>query len=180
MEFASGIPASIGGAVFMNAGAYGGQMSDIVFESIALDKSSGQVMPIRKHAFGYRHSIYMENKDLICIGATLELAYADRDQISEKIKQLAAQRREKQPLEYPSAGSYFKRPEGDFAARLIDACGLKGARVGDAEVSVKHAGFIVNRGNATAKDVLSLEELVRKAVLEQTGISLEREVEFID
>ncbi len=179
MEFASGIPASVGGAVFMNAGAYGGQMSDIVVESIAINKKSGQLMPIRDHAFGYRHSVYMKSKDLVCVGATLKLAYADKEQISARIKQLACQRREKQPLEYPSAGSYFKRPEGDFAARLIDVCGLKGTRVGDAEVSEKHAGFIVNRGEASAEDVMRLEAHVIEKVFKQTGITLEREVEII-
>ncbi len=180
MEFASGIPASVGGAVFMNAGAYGGQMSDVVLESIALNKQSGQGIPIRDHAFGYRHSIYMEHKDLVCLGATLKLAYADKSQISERIKELAAQRREKQPLEYPSAGSYFKRPEGDFAARLIDVCGLKGTCVGGAQVSEKHAGFIINKGGATCLDVLRLEDIVKNRVYEQTGITLEREIEVIE
>lgn len=179
MEFASGIPASVGGAVFMNAGAYGGQMSEVVVESIALNKKSGQLMPLRNHAFGYRHSVYMENKDTVCLGATLKLEYADKAQISERMKELAAQRREKQPLEYPSAGSYFKRPEGDFAARLIDECGLKGTRVGGAEVSSKHAGFIINAGGATARDVLALEDLVVSTVYEKTGITLEREVELV-
>ncbi|MBE6576548.1 MAG: UDP-N-acetylmuramate dehydrogenase [Ruminococcaceae bacterium] len=179
MEFASGIPASVGGAVFMNAGAYGGQMSDVVVESIALNKRSGQLMPLTRHGFGYRHSVYMKNKELVCIGATLKLEYADKAQIIERIKELAAQRREKQPLEYPSAGSYFKRPEGDFAARLIDVCGLKGTSVGGAEVSQKHAGFIINKGGATCADVLRLEEIVKDRVYEQTGIMLEREIEVI-
>ncbi len=179
MEFASGIPASVGGAVFMNAGAYGGQMSDVVVESIAINKQSGQLLPIRDHAFGYRHSVYMGKRDLVCLGAALKLEYAEKAEISERMKELAAQRREKQPLEYPSAGSYFKRPEGDFAARLIDICGLKGVSVGDAQVSEKHAGFIVNKGNASFDDVMCLEELVRSTVYKQTGITLYREVEVI-
>jgi UDP-N-acetylmuramate dehydrogenase len=179
MEFASGIPASVGGAIFMNAGAYGGQMSDVVTESFALNKGSGQVMPIKDHAFGYRHSIYKDNKDLVCFGATLSLAVADKQEIGERIKQLSAQRREKQPLEYPSAGSYFKRPEGDFAGRLIEISGLKGKQIGGARVSEKHAGFIVNVGDASFEDVMKLEEYIVNTVLTKTGVTLEREVEVI-
>ena len=179
MEFASGIPASVGGAVFMNAGAYGGQMSDIVTVSFAFNKASGQMMPIKDHAFGYRRSIYMENKDLICLGAMLSLEYADKDMISARIKELAAQRREKQPLDLPSAGSYFKRPDGDFAGRLIEVCGLKGKQIGGARVSEKHAGFIVNTGTATFDDVMRLEKYVVDTVFEKTGVTLHREVEVI-
>ena len=163
----------------MNAGAYGGQMSDVVIESAALNKNSGQLMPIKDHAFGYRHSIYKDRGELVCLGATLSLAVADKQEIGERMKRLSAQRREKQPLEYPSAGSYFKRPEGDFAARLIDVCGLKGTRIGGAEVSNKHAGFIVNVGDASFEDVMRLEEYVVDTVLAQTGVTLEREVEVI-
>lgn len=179
MEFASGIPASVGGAVFMNAGAYGGQMSDVVVESIALNKRSGQLMPLTRHGFGYRHSVYMKNKELVCIGATLKLEYADKAQIIERIKELAAQRREKQPLEYPSAGSTFKRCEGRFTAQLIDEAGLKGMRVGNAAVSEKHAGFIINLGGASASDVLSLVDKIKAEIYKKYGLNIECEVEYL-
>ena len=179
LEFASGIPGSVGGALFMNAGAHGAAMADVVVSSLAYDRESREVLHITDHGFGYRKSVYMENKNLVCLGATLRLTVGNSDDIKHKIKELLAQRREKQPLEFASAGSYFKRPEGDFAGRLIELCGLKGFAVGDAQVSQKHAGFVINRGGATFDDVMRLEEHIVKTVYEQTGVTLQREVEII-
>ena len=180
LEFARGIPGSVGGAVFMNAGAYGGAMSDVTVASTALNVESGEVFDVEEHNFGYRHSIYSERKELICLGAKFRLTRGNIDEINQKMSDLALQRREKQPLNLPSAGSYFKRPEGYFAAKLIDDAGLKGMCIGDACVSEKHAGFIVNLGNATAADVLTLEEMIRKEVAERFGVVLEREIIYID
>lgn len=180
LEFASGIPGSIGGAVLMNAGAYGACMADVTVKSRAFDRRIGTVVTVEDHGFGYRDSVYKRERSLVCLGAVLSLTEGDSDRIRQKMRELSAERRKKQPLEYPSAGSYFKRPNGDFAGRLIEECGLKGARVGDAEVSAKHAGFIVNRGSASFSDVLALEERVRDTVYRRFGIELEREVEIID
>lgn len=178
-EFARGIPGSLGGAVFMNAGAYGGDMSDIVVSSTAYDITNGDVIEVTDHAFGYRSSVYMNNEKLICLGCKMSLKPADKDEIRNKMSEYTVLRKEKQPLNLPSAGSYFKRPCGDFAARLIDEAGLKGMRIGDACISEKHAGFIVNLGEATAEQVIALEEHVRNTVYAKFGIELEREVRFI-
>ena len=180
LEFAKGIPGTVGGALFMNAGAYGGEMSDVTELSVAYDSASGVTVEITEHKFGYRTSIYMNNTELVCLGAVFSLKIGDKTEINEKMKVFAESRREKQPLNLPSAGSYFKRPEGHFAGKLIEDAGLKGYRVGDACVSEKHAGFIVNLGNATAEDVLRLEEYVRATVLGRFGIELEREVRIIN
>ena len=180
LEFACGIPGSVGGAVFMNAGAHGGSMAEVVVSSRAYDRSSNRVITVADHAFGYRKSIYMQNKDLVCLDVTIRLSNGDSEAIKQKMKELLAQRREKQPLEFASAGSYFKRPEGDFAGRLIEVCGLKGFTVGGAQVSKKHAGFVINRGGATFEDVISLEAEVVRRVYEQTGVTLHREVEIIE
>ncbi|MBQ9783248.1 MAG: UDP-N-acetylmuramate dehydrogenase [Clostridia bacterium] len=179
LEFARGIPGTVGGALFMNAGAYGGAMSDVVTESLALDTESGRLLTLTDHGFGYRTSVYMNNPRLICLGGTFSLTPGDKRAIEEKMRELAVSRKEKQPLEYPSAGSYFKRPEGHFAGKLIEDCGLKGTRIGGAAVSQKHAGFLINLGGATAEDVLRLEELVRAQVLSRFGVELEREVRWI-
>ena len=179
LEFAFGIPALVGGAVFMNAGAYGGQMSDVIDHTLAYDRKSGSVLEIRDNHFGYRHSIYMQNPDLICLGATFALSARPSEEIRAQMAANAASRREKQPLDLPSAGSYFKRPEGHFAGKLIEDCGLKGMRVGDAMVSPKHAGFIVNVGEATYSDVLELEEKIKEEVMRSFGVELEREVRLI-
>lgn len=178
-EFACGIPGSIGGAMYMNAGAHGGAMENVVAESRAYNRKSGKTEVIHDHAFGYRKSIYMSRPELVCLGATLKLERGNEDSIRENMRSLLEQRRKGQPLEYPSAGSYFKRPVGDFAGRLIEVCGLKGVCVGDAQVSEKHAGFIVNRGNADFGQIMELEALVRNTVREQTGVELEREVEIV-
>ena len=174
LEFAHGIPGTLGGAVTMNAGAYGGEMAQVV-RSVTCLYADGTVREESEFDFGYRRSTFSDGKRMI-LAARMELSEGDSEQIAARMEQLAAQRQEKQPLEYPSAGSMFKRPEGFFAASLIDQCGLKGLRVGDAQVSEKHAGFVVNRGGATCADVLSLVEQIRTIVLEKTGVSLEMEV----
>ncbi len=179
LEFSSGIPGSVGGAVFMNAGAYGGTVSDVIMSTLAYDRKTGETVRIYDHEFDYRKSVYMTNPSLVCLEATFKLSCADSDVILTKMRELSASRREKQPLEYPSAGSYFKRPEGDFAGRLIEVAGLKGACVGDAEVSSKHAGFIINKGNATFDEIMQLELLVRQRVNEKFGVMLDREVRII-
>ena len=179
LEFACGIPGSIGGAVYMNAGAYGGCIADVLTLSTAYDRKSGEIKELEEHSFDYRHSIYMDDPDLVCLGARFKLIEGDADVIKAKNAELLDQRRQKQPLNLPSAGSYFKRPEGYFAAKLIDDLGLKGARVGGAAVSEKHAGFIVNLGGATFDDVMRLEEIVKNAVIENFGVELCREVRII-
>ena len=180
LEFAYGIPGSVGGAVYMNAGAYGGEIRDVLRESTAYDLSTGETLVLREHDFDYRKSIYMENSDLICLSARFFLKSAERAEIEKTMRGYMQLRREKQPIEYPSAGSYFKRPTGNFAGKLIEDCGLKGLRVGGAEVSEKHAGFLVNRGGATAADLLLLEKMVSDAVWERFGIRLEREVRVVE
>ena len=179
IEFAKGIPGSLGGAVFMNAGAYGGQMSDVIVSSVALNTESGELTTLTDHGFSYRDSIYMRREELVCVSAKMKLTEGRTDEIKEKMREFTVNRREKQPLEYPSAGSYFKRPEGHFAGKLIEDCGLKGLRVGGACVSEKHAGFIINLGGATAEDVFALEERIRDTVYKQFGVTLEREVRVI-
>ena len=179
-EFANGIPGTLGGAVYMNAGAYGGQLADIVCETVCYDLDTKQVLHLDNAAqhFGYRHSVFME-KNYIILSATLQLTKDEPDAIRARMNDYLARRREKQPLEYPSAGSVFKRPEGHFAGKLIEDAGLKGLRVGGAEVSPKHAGFIVNVGGATARDVLELIERIREKVYAMSGVTLECEIRTI-
>ena len=179
-EFANGIPGTLGGAVYMNAGAYGGQLADIVCETVCYDLDAKQVLHLDNAAqhFGYRHSVFME-KNYIILSATLQLTKDEPDAIRARMNDYLARRREKQPLEYPSAGSVFKRPEGHFAGKLIEDAGLKGLRVGGAEVSPKHAGFIVNVGGATARDVLELIERIREKVYVMSGVTLECEIRTI-
>ncbi len=179
LEFAYGIPGLVGGSVYMNAGAYGSQISDVLEYSDAFDMSSGEIKRICDHAFSYRDSIYMQNKNLVCLGARFVLKKGDEEKIRALMAENMASRREKQPIEYPSAGSYFKRPEGNFAGKLIEDCGLKGKRIGGAEVSSKHAGFIINRGGATFGDILELEEKIKESVMKRFGVELEREVRLI-
>ena len=179
LEFACGIPGSVGGAVYMNAGAYGGAISDMLVSSVAYDRKRGELTEVTDHNFDYRHSVYMDSPELICLQACFKLTEGDVDAIKARNSELLDQRRQKQPLNFPSAGSYFKRPEGYFAAKLIDDLGLKGTRVGDAAVSEKHAGFIVNLGCATFDDVMRLEEIIKSAVLKEFGIELCREVRII-
>ena len=148
--------------------------------SDAFDVESGERIRLVEHNFGYRTSVYMQNKSLVCLGASFKLLPSSEADIAERMRQNSEKRKASQPLEYPSAGSYFKRPEGDFAGRLIEVSGLKGERVGGAEVSVKHAGFIINRGGATYSDVLALEEKIKERVMSDHGVMLAREVRLIE
>lgn len=179
LEFAYGIPGLVGGSVYMNAGAYGSQISAVLEYSDAFNMESGEVERIYDHAFDYRDSIYMKNKALVCLGACFSLQCGEYSEIRALMDKNMASRREKQPIEFPSAGSYFKRPSGNFAGKLIEDCGLKGMRIGGAEVSVKHAGFIINRGGATFGDILELEEKIKEIVMSRFGVELEREVRLI-
>lgn len=179
LEFAYGIPGTAGGAAYMNAGAYGGEMKDVLVECSHIN-SDGTLGSFKGEelALGYRHSVYCDS-EFIIFNLTLKLQKGDSDEIRAKMNELMGKRKDKQPLEYPSAGSTFKRPEGYFAGALIEQCGLKGVSVGAAQVSEKHAGFVINRGGATADDVKKLIELCQNTVLERTGIMLEPEVKII-
>lgn len=184
LEFAQGIPGSLGGGVFMNAGAYGGEMSRVVSSVTALEPD-GTVRELTNQecGFGYRKSVFSENQMLI-LKVCFSLAQGDAKEIKAKMEDFAARRREKQPLEYPSAGSTFKRPapaDGQpvYAAALIDQCGLKGLTVGGAQVSEKHAGFVINRGGAACRDIIELMAQVRERVFKETGITLEPEVRYL-
>ncbi len=177
MEFASGIPGTLGGAVTMNAGAYGGEMKDIVRSVRAFDLVRKEVVEIpgEQMHFSYRSSLIRQG-GLVVLGATLKLAKGDPAAIRARVEELKCARIEKQPLEYPSAGSTFKRPEGYFAGKLIDDAGLRGYRVGGAQVSMKHAGFVINTGDATANDIITLIRDVREKVYTMSGVMLEPEV----
>lgn len=179
-EFASGIPGTIGGAVKMNAGAYGSQMSDVVIRTKYIDLEDMQIKEITKEEqkFGYRKSIFSTTRRVI-IDTTLKLEKADKEQIQEKINQNNESRRTKQPIDKPSAGSTFKRGEDYITAQLIDECGLKGYTIGGAQVSTKHAGFVVNAGNATASDVIELMEVIKKRVQEKFNKNIDLEIEII-
>lgn len=176
LEFASGIPGTLGGGVLMNAGAYGGEMVQVVRRTRYLTLE-GTVKEIAgaEHDFSYRHSVFSQGGNVI-LSSVLELEPGKAENIRARMAELAQKRKSKQPLEYPSAGSMFKRPQGYFAAALIEQCGLKGFTVGGAQVSEKHAGFVINRDNATCADVLALVEQVQRRVKEQTGVELEMEV----
>ncbi len=180
MEFFYGIPGSVGGALYMNAGAYEHSVSEIVRESMAYDRAEHKIVTISgdEHDFGYRRSVYME-KDYIVLGAVFELEKRDGKEIKATMDDYMSRRIAKQPLEYPSAGSVFKRPVGSFAGKLIEEAGLKGRRIGDAVVSDKHAGFIINVGKATSADVLSLIELIRSEVKKNSGVELEKEIIYV-
>lgn len=179
-EFASGIPGSLGGAVFMNAGAYGGEMADIIKEVKLLkrDGSRSYTRSCEEMGLGYRRSVLHETGD-VAVEVVLQLAKGDKDEIRAQMKELAAKRNAKQPVSLPSAGSFFKRPQGYFAGKLIQDAGLKGLSVGDAQVSPLHSGFIVNNGTAAAKDITRLMEIVQAAVLDKFGVKLEPEVRII-
>ena len=180
LEFAHGIPGTVGGGVYMNAGAYGGEMQQVVTNVTAMDRK-GHVLelPAEELGLSYRHSRFME-EDLVILSATVRLQKGEREEIRAKMAELMTRRRTSQPLEYPSAGSTFKRPVGGYAAALIEASGLKGFRVGDAQVSEKHAGFVVNRGRATSHDVLELMKQVQEKVQADSGICLEPEVRILE
>lgn len=179
LEFASGIPGTVGGAVTMNAGAYGGEIRDcIVSASVLCADGTVQEMTCEDLKLGYRSS-RIQSGGYIVLEAEFEMQTGEKDAVLARMKELNARRREKQPLEYASAGSTFKRPEGHFAGKLIEDAGLRGYRIGDAQVSEKHCGFVVNRGNATAADVLKLIGDVQERVFECSGIRLEPEVKII-
>ena len=179
LEFAYGIPGSVGGALYMNAGAYGGQMSDVVISARCVNKD-GEVVYVdaSEMEFGYRTSLFRRS-GLTVVSAEFSLKKADKTDIEEKMNDFISRRKSKQPLEYPSGGSFFKRPEGSYAGALIEKCGLKGFCVGGAAVSEKHAGFVINKSGATCEDVMSLSGRVSDIVFEKEGIRLEPEVIFI-
>ncbi|AYF53623.1 UDP-N-acetylenolpyruvoylglucosamine reductase [Clostridium sp. K25] len=179
LEFAHGIPGSVGGAVAMNAGAYNGEICQVI-ESATIIDNHGEIREISKKdmELSYRNSLILKN-GYIVLKATFKLQKGEHDSIKARMDDLMRRRKEKQPLEYPSAGSTFKRPEGYFAAKLIEDSELKGVHVGDAEVSVKHSGFIINKGNASAKDILDLIELVKKTVNDKFKVTLNTEVRIV-
>ena len=181
LEFAHGIPGTVGGGVYMNAGAYGGELSSVLESCLVFDKESGMlfIADADQCDFSYRHSAFMSHKQLIIVFATFELKKGDPDEIKAKIDEYKAKRVASQPLEFPSAGSTFKRPEGHFAGKLIEDAGLKGYTIGGAQVSEKHAGFVINRGGASASDIKQLVQHIQKEVKEKFDVSLECEIEFI-
>ena len=178
-EFA-GIPGTIGGANYMNAGAYGKELKDIIVKTKVINKETGkiQILKNEEQELKYRSSIF-KNKKYIIIETMLNLQRGEPEEIERKMNEFAIQRKEKQPLEYPSAGSTFKRGDGFITAKLIDECGLKGYSIGGAQISEKHAGFIINKNNATSKDILDLIQYTKKKVFEKFGVQIEEEVEII-
>ena len=180
LEFAFGIPGSAGGAAYMNAGAYGGEMKDVLVECRHID-IDGNFGSLKGEELGlaYRTSAY-EHNGYIITTLVMKLSKGNKDEIRAKMQELLQRRKDKQPLEYPSAGSTFKRPEGFFAGALIEECGLKGYSVGGAQVSEKHAGFVINKGDASAKDVLDLIKYIQDKVLSEKGVMLEPEVRLIE
>lgn len=178
LEFASGIPGSLGGGCAMNAGAYGGQLSDVLLDARVLQDGEVRALTREEMEMGYRTTLPLRTGGIV-LSARFALKPGDGAAILAAMKELNARRREKQPLNFPSAGSVFKRPEGHFAGALIEQAGLKGAAVGGAQVSCKHAGFIVNLGGATASDILALIERVQRQVMAQFGVRLEPEVRII-
>ena len=179
MERISGIPGSVGGAIYMNAGAYGSEIGDIT-ESVTYILPNGEIVRSKRSdlKLEYRNTTFMENGGII-VSCTMRLKYGDRDKIAAEMAEITQKRVDKQPLELPSAGSFFKRPEGHFAGKLIEDCGLKGYTVGGAKISEKHAGFVVNFGNATSADVIGVMNGVREKVLKETGVTLEPEIRFL-
>ena len=179
-EELSGFPGTIGGANYMNAGAYGKEMKDVIIETKTLNKETGNIENLRneEQEFTYRGSIF-KNKKYIILQTKLRLKKGNTEEIEKKMNEYLMQRKEKQPLEYPSAGSTFKRGDGFITAKLIDECGLKGYQIGGAQISEKHAGFIINKDNATTKDILDLIEYTKKKVFEKFGVQIEEEIEII-
>lgn len=181
IEWGYGIPGSLGGGVYMNAGAYGGELRDVLTEVTFLDEAGEyRTLPAAELSLSYRHSIFEDRPGTVIVEAVLTLTLGDPATIRAAMEDYMSRRREKQPLEYGSAGSTFKRPVGNYASALVDQCGLKGLSVGGAEVSRKHAGFIINRGGATAADVRELIAEVQRIVREKTGYTLECEIKFIE
>ena len=181
IEFAYGIPGTVGGAVFMNAGAYGGEFKDVICEVTYYDTEEDDFFTVKNEecSFGYRKSIFQDNNKII-LSTTIKLSKSDKDQIQALMHDYMQRRRDKQPLNYPSAGSVFKRPEGYFAGKLIEDSMLKGHTVGGAQVSEKHAGFIINIGNATASDIKTLVEHIITVVKEKFSVDLECEIRFVN
>lgn len=180
LEFAHGIPGSVGGGVCMNAGAYGGEMKQVVCGvSVLFPEEGVRFLSGEEMTFGYRRSLLTDRPEAVVLHALFRLTPGDPEAIRERMRDLAQRRRASQPLEWPSAGSTFKRPEGYFAGTLIDQCGLKGLTVGGAQVSEKHAGFVINRGGASCADVVELIAEIRRRVLDRTGVQLEPEVKII-
>lgn len=179
-EFASGIPGTVGGAVYMNAGAYDGEMSMIIESAEVLSKDGSRIFHLSKDELelSYRHSIFQRTGDIL-LNACFLLKEGDQEKISDRIKELTARRTEKQPLSYPSAGSFFKRPHNHFAGKLIQDAGLRGLSLGGAQVSELHSGFLINRGGATASDIVNLMEVIRSTVFENSGVLLEPEVRIV-
>lgn len=181
LEFAIGIPGTIGGAIYMNAGAYGSKMSNIVKSVIVLnEKLQIEEIPLEKLKFDYRYSIFQANKNLICIAANIKLEHGNHDEIASKIKENLLKRKNSQPLEYPSAGSVFRNPEGNYAGKIIEELGLKGKNIGGAEISTKHANFIINKNNASSSDILKLIKLVQKEVKDKYKIDLKLEQQLVN
>ena len=178
LEFASGIPGTLGGGCAMNAGAYGGQLSDVLVDARVLLDGEIRTLTLEEMQMGYRTSLPLREGGIV-VSARFELTPDDPEAIGERMRDLNARRRDKQPLNFPSAGSTFKRPEGHFAGALIEQAGLKGHSVGGAQVSEKHAGFLINRGGATARDFLRLMEQVQQAVYEKYQVRLEPEVRIV-
>lgn len=180
LEFAYGIPGTVGGAVYMNAGAYGGEIKDVLESVTFLDDTLElRVLPAKDLAMGYRTSVFEQHPDWCILSATVVLHRGNGAEVLARMKELLGKRREKQPLEWPSAGSTFKRPAGAFAGKLIEDCGLCGFTVGGAQISEKHCGFVINRGGATCADVVELTEQVSRIVKEKTGFVLEREIRVV-
>lgn len=181
LEFAYGIPGTVGGAVAMNAGAYGGEMKDVVISSVCYDRSSGEIVTLdaAEHNFAYRKSAFSENKNLVVLQTKLCLTYSDQAQIKAKMQENLKSRKDKQPLEYPSCGSTFLRPEGRFVGKMTEDSGLKGYSVGGAQLSEKHGGFVINRGNATANDILAVIEHIKEVILKNYDVRLECEIKII-
>ena len=182
MEFAYGIPGNVGGCIYMNASAFGKDMTNIVYKTVCLDISTGKKFTLNKeeHLYGMKHSVFMENKNYFILEAYFELQIGDKSQIYSLMEENMSKRKASQPLDKPSAGSVFKRPINAFASKLIDDAGLKGTSVGDAIVSDIHAGFIVNNGEAKASDVISLIRLIKSKIYDLYGILLEEEIIYIE
>lgn len=177
LEFACGIPGTVGGGVRMNAGAYGGEMSDIIYQTKYITKD-GEIKILEKdeHDFGYRHTFFTDHPEYIILETTFKFTHKDTEEIKYQMSQNNKSRREKQPLEFPNSGSAFKRPEGHYVGQMIQESGLKGYSIGGAQVSEKHAGFIINKGNATAKDILDLIAHIQKVIKKNYDVDLQTEI----
>lgn len=179
-EFASGIPGTLGGAIRMNAGAYGGEIKDVIVSTTYIDENLEiHTINNEQNEFAYRESRFIKNNKDIIVSAVLQFSEGNKQEIKEKMNFNFNSRKEKQPVDYPSAGSTFKRGKGYITAQIIDQCGLKGYNIGDAYVSEKHAGFIVNKGNATAEDVLDLIDIVKERVRKKFNVDIELEIEIL-